>query len=366
MAHLSSHSLIPNGPLISYEELIHKDLQEWSRDLYQDMQTLRPKIQEDPSEACISLNQAALVSALLGDMESAMNMCHIQIKWLVNRASTQAMTASHLLSILQPWINMGRLYNIQSKYNKAMSHFDMVDTIRNKAALDLMYVQVENDQLQELLTCKDNGEMLHFFIWINYINEIIKLKIKSKDFSGGYHFLAQQKDASPFDFADLLMESEIILSEYTGSYNVAISAIKKHRPKSAFGKLIFLYHLALAHHLNNADELAKKYCLRLASYLEYTMSEANFIKLKKLMHYTGRLCTELGLESNSHSIFLKGYALGKNLRDHKYATMYALGLSQSTSTSDSPEILGIKPPPKSDAKVHFERLNSYIVREFAC
>lgn len=362
MAHLSSLSLIPSGPLVSYEELIHKDLQEWSNDLYQDIQSLPSKIKEDPSEACVSLNQAALVSALHGDLESAMNLCHIQIKWLVNLSSSQALTANHLLSILQPWINMGRLYNIKGKYNEAMSHFDMVDKARNQAPLDLIYIQVGSEQFQELLACKENGEVLRFFIWINYINEIIKLKIKSRDFSGGFLFLNQQKEEAPFDFSDLFKESEIILLEYTEAYDTAIHEIQNYRPKSAFGKLIFLYHLALTHHLNDTEDLAKKHCLRLASYLERAMNEVNFVKLKRLMHLAGELCFELGLDRNSYAIHLKGYELSKKLGDHRYATRFAVGFSKFSF--DSPVGHGIHPPVKSTSMENFNRLNTYIIREF--
>lgn len=362
MAHPSSMALIPTGPLVTYDELIHKDLQVWSKELYEEMTSLRAKIEEDPSEACISLNQAALVSALLGELESAMNLCHIQIKMLVNSRPSQAMTSTHLLTILQPWINMGRLYNIEKKYSQAIDHFDLVSKLRNKTPLDLIYVQVSNEQLQELIACQESGEKLHYFMWVNYINEMIRLMIKSKDFTAGFSFLQQQKEEAPFDFSDLLTESEVILLAHTGSYAAAITTIKRHRTKSIINKMIFLYHRALCQHLDDSEDAAKSSCQRLASYLKLAMSETSFIKLKRLMHLAGALCAQLGLAQQAYELHLKGYELSKRLQDHRYATIFAAELSKSTLASS----LGntVSPPQPSQSTTHFERLNSYIVHEY--
>ncbi|MEL6733313.1 MAG: hypothetical protein AAFP83_19420, partial [Bacteroidota bacterium] len=229
------------------------------------------------------------------------------------------------------------------------------------------------------------GPELTDFLYINYIDGLLKIYIKTMKFQEGLAFIRRQKVYSPERFMDLLVECEILMMEYMGRCDMALRMLSSYRPKSVMSKLFFLYHRAINYFIGGDRGLAQNSAERLAGYLLKVVKDHNFVEFKKLVLRTAGLCLNLGLPTAAHQLYLLGYEWSLTLKDQRYKILFGLGLSKSPESQEQesrdwaeavldeiavssyklplgPPYKDIKKRPGYDAS--FQELNQYILERF--
>lgn len=334
MATLTTSRLIPSSPFHLFDELVHKNLQVWSKELADSLREIDPFAAEISPNATVFLNQAALVAALQGKMEEAFDLCHVQVEWLLHRTPTRRMNADDFMTFFQPWINIGRLHTIQGNYEAAALHFGMIERIQEADEIDLMYDSIKSSQVKAFLKDEKYGQELDAFLRSNYIDGMFSILMKKFQFREALEFLQEQ--GTYFNhpaFEEIKNEFAVLILEKMGEHKLTIEKIRSFKPEKPISKLIFLYHLALNYYLIGDMESAYKYAVRLTGYLQKAARKSNFLDLKKLILMTGKLCHEMDLNKNSFLMNQLGFKLSEELEDQRYALLYALAIYESFGLS---------------------------------
>ncbi|RMG17520.1 MAG: hypothetical protein D6730_23915, partial [Bacteroidetes bacterium] len=328
-------------------------------------------------------NQAALIAALKGDLQGADNLCHIQLKWLIHHVPMGS--PQNFGRFLQPVINMGRLYRIKKNFERAFACFNIIERIWQRTAIDLIYTSVSHQKIQELFGEQKGGEELNNFLWATYILEYFKNNIRAGKYSEGLQLLESQKREVPINCSDLLREAELILLEQLGRYDLAVENIHRCHPQKLTEKLVLIYHMAVNHYFLHSPQMAEKYCQRLASALETSINDTNYVMLRQLMLQTGHLCLALNMHEHAQSCFTKGFEQSQNSGDTKFSIQFAIGLV--TLFEDfgpdrkkwEQEVRGLlaaslyymprereffRPPKQPLPTVEWDQLNAYIANRF--
>ncbi|MCI4670062.1 MAG: hypothetical protein MRZ79_18135 [Bacteroidia bacterium] len=353
--------LFPNCPISITDELIHKDLNQWSKDLLAELKEQLSSKDVSNVQLCPYLNQAALISSLKGDFSEARSICELQIDWLREKIDKEGLDIDYLLGLLQPWINLGRLYHIEGKYGQAIKHFDMANRVANKQNLIIKDFEIANNQILEFLQDPEKGDFLDKFLKMNQIEGLVKLYIKSKNYLEGLSLIRSMKSQNTPSIRFLLEECEIILLIHQGNFQEAWKCSQQSKPRSPYKKLVLLYYVTLISYLTDQTEHSSKYGLKLSNYLSRATKEVNFIDLKKLLLQTAKLCSHIGLGHSAHTLFELGFDLGRKLEDQRYGLSFGLGLSQSNMTSEKEkhDTLGLL---KTEAVNSYYRIRGLEVR----
>ncbi|MEL6696404.1 MAG: hypothetical protein AAFP89_09180 [Bacteroidota bacterium] len=320
---------LPSSPLWITEELVHRDLKSWTEDLLTYFDSSPDVLSSNKAQTCAGLNQSALIASLQGEWQLAYNLCQAQMQWLLQQTPVSKMSARDLRLILQPWINLGRLTYLKGDYEEARPHFDMIERIYAGWDLDFGLFQLNNEQAKGFLKEGEEGASLERYLLINYIDGFLKMFLKSQNYVKGVAFIRAQKNRLERGLSDLMVESELLLQEHLGTYKSALRVAMDWKPKDALSKMTFIYHLGLICHLYRQEEKAHKYISRLVRYLHKAMNPVNFIKLKRLTLATAYLCSDMGMHSESTSLFTLGQGISHDQNDQRYEILFTLGLDES-------------------------------------
>lgn len=334
MNHLQLKALIPGGPLSITDEMIHKDLNDWSKELLEELDGELHSEDSNQFNICAYLNQAALITSIQGKTDAARDLCQLQIGWLKNKVFRDGLTLDSLFSILQPWINIGRLNHIEKRYVHAIPHFDMAERVHEGKNIQVDGFKIGHKDVTEFLQDPQRGELLDKYLTMNHIDGLIKIYISSGNYLEGLSFIEEQqlRKSTKIDF--LLEECELMVLLKMGKFSQALTRSQQLKPKNPFKKLILLYYTTLISLLTDQGESARRYGVKLGNYLVKATREENFIGLKKLLLMTAKLCKEIGLGQSAYNLNRLGFTLSLKLNDQRYCISFGLGLYGSNMISD--------------------------------
>ncbi len=334
MNHSQLKALLPNGPLSITDEIIHKDLNDWSKELLEELDGELHSKDSNQLNICAYLNQAALITSVQGKVDAARDLCQLQIGWIKEKMTQQGLTIDSLFSILQPWINLGRLNHIEKRYVHAIPHFDMAEKVFEGKSIQLDGLEIRHKEVTGFLKDSQRGELLDKYLIMNHIDGLIKIYISSSNYLEGLSFVEEQQNRKNTKLDFLLEECELMLLLKMGKFDQALVRSQQIKPKSPFKKLILLYYTTLVSLLTNQGESARKYGIKLANYLVKATKEESFIGLKKLLLMTAKLCKEIGLGQSAYNLNQVGLTLSLKLNDQRYCISFGLGLYESNMISD--------------------------------
>jgi hypothetical protein len=331
MSNLVLPRVIPASPLLQHDEMVHKNLRTWSKELLQGFRSFESTLdtQEGINDASLHLNLAALLASLLGKADAAEEICHLQVKWLLDKSPLKQANAWDFMLLFQPWINLGRIHSMKGKYPEAISHFDLIERINEEETIDLIYDQIASAKIKAFFADPKHGEDLQQFMRINFIDGLYRILLRTHQFDQALAFIENQGKLASAKYQHVQLESTLIIHEQLGAYDRCIQIINAQRPEQPFVKLVYLFHLALNFHLVGDLENAFKYSLRLSTYLQKAVRKENFPELKKLLHLTGQLCRELDMSKSAYMTHYLGYKLSKELGDQRYEVLFAIGAYES-------------------------------------
>ncbi len=336
MKKLCVSDLVPSSPMVITDELVHRDLNYWSESLLIKLeQELQDNAETVRKNICVYLNQAALISSLLGETNDARSLCKLQLSWLKAEVKVQGVGIDLFYFLLQPWINLGRLNHIEGKYAQAIPHVNMAESAFAGKGIFIDGVEISGDQIAAFLADPDMGNGLNYYLFINYIEGMVKVYSGSGNYLEGLNFIEEQKSHSQVNIEFLLEECELILLLKMGKYEEAWKCARQYKPQSPFNKLLLLYYTSLIAQLTGREEQATRFGLKLASYLVKSTKDRNFIDLKKLLLSSARLCACMNLGQSAHTLHQKGFELSNSLQDQRYAVSFGYGLSESNMISET-------------------------------
>lgn len=330
------HDLVPSSPMSITDELVHRDLGYWSESLLLKLeQEFKDNSETAREKICVYLNQAALISSLLGEINDARSLCNLQLSWLKAEAKAQGVGIDLFFFLLQPWINLGRLNHVEGKYAQAIPHANMAESAFAGKGISIGEMEISGDQIAAFLADPEKGQVLKHYLFVNYIEGMVKVYVGSGNYLEGLAFIEEQQHCSQVKIEFLLEECKLILLLKMGNYEEAWKCVRQCKPHNPFNKLLLLYYTSLVANLSGRGEQARKFGLKLASYLAKATKERNFIDLKKLLLSTARLCASMDLGQSAHMLHQKGFELSHTLHDQRYAVSFGLGFSESNMIAEA-------------------------------
>lgn len=218
-------------------------------------------------------NQTALVFCLVGNIKMAIEICKKQIKLAI---ASSLKNPNSIRFVIQPLINLGRVYRIQGLYKKALSIFnklmeiklDHVTTIDNFVINDNILLDATNahhDYAKSINNCK-------------YL-ELIKTYLLMGEFNSIKHLIDLILSHNDFSLYPIAYEAAIITQCYYGKINQAyaqvIEALEKLSPQLEH---IFLFRQAEII-FSKDKNLALEILTKLVQLIEYKFASINDVNL---------------------------------------------------------------------------------------
>lgn len=287
------------------DRLLRAPLDKWANDLRCNLESIsgekwnRTRV----GSASAYMNLAALVVANSGDLVAAERLCYAQLNWLTRLASESG-DVTVLGNAMQPWINLGRLRVLVGNAEDALSHFRLVENLRDEQTAQLGPCCIRPGMWQLLVAAEPD---LPNVLWNVFVLEQLKAYLRSGNPGRTLSAATALRDVAPPRTHRYIVEAEIIAFLRSGHADDALQKVAQARPETTSDEIAFLLHQIAAVTVLGRYGQARRLAVGLAAFV--TQSDAgsgepaNFLRQLKQL---GLLLERLEESRYALAVYLQG------------------------------------------------------------
>ncbi len=315
---------VPRDFLLHYKRPIRQPLDHWANQVLEQFTAVRASRPDDVRSLATAVNLAALIEVFRGAPESAKQLCQGQLLWIGRLLAKRRRRNLYELA-LQPWINLGRLYRLESDYTRAHRHFAMIGAYDSSHPVCLGPCSIDAAAWDWI---KKENPAFREFVQTVLIFEPLKTFFAAGAHAEALAFVETHRDGVGRGLRDFLDEAEVIslcrLQRYEEAH-VTASGLLEPAPMAI--QLVYGLHSVVSLALGGEIPKARALCRKIAALVTLLdLSRGENPTLLRFLEHLAGWAEALGDPRIAANLHRNGFSRAISLNDQPSQLGYSEAL----------------------------------------